>query len=194
MSVFGLPSHQRLDLADMSPMKELRRQLAATAVPLSKPSFDPSSCAISSVKAITAVSTSKDVAAVVVATVIAPAATAATTTAPATTTVIAAAVVAAADSQATTTVVAAAAEANGPKRKRTAVDASLSSCEEDSRKKMDIRPEKVRYTAPGPFSFDTGIFCSNIYYGSIGPKNSHSLSGSWPKSYDEIDATKQNFK
>ena len=192
MSVFGLPSHQRLDLADMSPMKELRRQLAATAVPLSKPSFDPSSCAISSVKAITAVSTSKDVAAVVVATVIAPAATAATTTAPATTTVIAAAVVAAADSQATTTVVAAAAEANGPKRKRTAVDASLSSCEEDSRKKMDIRPEKVRYTAPGPFSFD--IFCSNIYYGSIGPKNSHSLSGSWPKSYDEIDATKKNFK
>ena len=162
MSVFGLPSHQRLDLADMSPMKELRRQLAATAVPLSKPSFDPSSCAISSVKAITAVSTSKDVAAVVVATVIAPAATAATTTAPATTTVIAAAVVAAADSQATTTVVAAAVEANGPKRKRTAVDASLSSCEEDSRKKMDIRPEKVRYTAPGPFSF--GIFCYNIYY------------------------------
>jgi hypothetical protein len=28
MSVFGLPSHQ---LADVSPMKELRRQLAATA-------------------------------------------------------------------------------------------------------------------------------------------------------------------
>ncbi len=31
MSVFGLPSNQRLELADISPMKELRRQLAAAA-------------------------------------------------------------------------------------------------------------------------------------------------------------------
>ena len=160
MSVFGLPSHQRLDLADMSPMKELRRQLAATA---SKPIMDPaspSSCATSSTKVIPAVSTSKDLATVFVATVIAPAATDTTNSAAATTTVIAAAVVAVADSQETTTVVAAAAEANMPKRKRTAVDASLSSCEEDSRKKMDTRPEKV--SSPAPFSFNFFFYQSLV--------------------------------
>ena len=163
MSVFGQPSHQRLDLADMSPMKELRRQLAASAVPVSKPIMDPaspSSCATSSTKVIPAVSTSKDLATVFVATVIAPAATDTTNSAAATTTVIAAAVVAVADSQETTTVVAAAAEANMPKRKRTAVDASLSSCEEDSRKKMDTRPEKV--SSPAPFSFNFFFYQSLV--------------------------------
>jgi hypothetical protein len=147
ISVFGLPSHQRSELVEMSPMKELRRQLVAAAAAaadpvISKPdqSFAHAQTLNDNINPVITVDATATIVAasdetVVVATVVAP-----TATIPTPTTVVATAVVATPSGSTVAEIT------SLPKRKRTAVDASLTSADEDSRKKMDVRIENVRET------------------------------------------------